>query len=87
MVPKLRREDGCGGGRMICEYQIRSVPYFKPCPVCGKRPKVKYYGVNSGRAYCKPIFGRTHKEVVVNCEQPSKLKWAIAMKWNAEVKP
>ena len=67
------------------EYRIRPAPDFKPCPVCGKKPKVNYYGVNSGWAYCKPMFGRTHKKVVVNYEQPSKLKWAIAMKWNAEI--
>lgn len=69
---------------MVGGNRIRQTPRLKPCPVCGKLPKIKYYGVNSGWAYCKPLFGRKHKEVVVICEQPSKLKWAIATKWNLE---
>lgn len=70
---------------MMEVYQIAQAPDLKPCPVCGKKPKINYYGINSGWVYCKPIFGRKHKEVVVDYAQPSKLKLALVMKWNAEV--
>lgn len=70
---------------MVEVYPIAQVPKIKPCPVCGKKPKIKYYEINAGWVYCKPIFGRKHKEVVVNYAQPSKLKLALVTKWNAEV--
>lgn len=70
---------------MVEGYKIMQAPELRPCPVCGKKPKIKYYGINSGWVYCKLLFGRKHKEVVVNYAQPSKIKLALVLKWNAEV--
>lgn len=58
---------------------------LKPCPICGKMPKIRYIPVNSGFAKCKPIFGKTHLLAVVAYAAPSQLKEAIVEEWNNEV--
>jgi hypothetical protein len=56
---------------------------LKPCPVCGKQPKIKYYGVNYATAECKPLFRRKeHFGVFTGYTQPSKLTETVIELWN-----
>lgn len=58
---------------------------LKPCPICGKKPKIYYWPVNSGWAKCKPFFGKTHLIATVAYATPSQLNEAIVSVWNKEV--
>ena len=58
---------------------------LKPCPFCGKKPKIHYYPVNIGWAVCNPVFRKPHLETGAIFESPSKLKEAIIEEWNKEV--
>lgn len=55
---------------------------LKPCPVCGRKPKIHYYTVNLGWAECKPIFRKPHLMSVVAWAPPSRLEEAIIEAWN-----
>ena len=67
------------------------VNLLKPCPVCGKKPKVKItYGKgNCGclvRIRCKPWWRRTpHISIEVCKAQDTKAKKAALKEWNYEV--
>ena len=58
---------------------------LKPCPFCGRNPKIHYWPVNTGWAKCKPFLGKTHLIAVVAYAPPSQLKEAIISAWNREV--
>ena len=58
---------------------------LKPCPVCGKKPKIHYYPVNTGWAVCKPLFRKPHLKAVVAYAPPSQLNDAIVSAWNRMV--
>ena len=58
---------------------------LKPCPVCGKQPKIKYYGLNYAEAQCKPLFGKAHLTVYTGYYMPTKLVKAVFEEWNEEV--
>ena len=55
---------------------------FIPCPVCGRKPKVTYYGINYAKVECKPLFRKPHRSVFVGYEQPSKLNARAVEEWN-----
>lgn len=54
------------------------------CPICGKKPYIKIYGVNTAYAYCKGHGLHRHKEVsaFVWYEESSKLIETLLNKWN-----
>lgn len=58
---------------------------LKPCPICGRKPKIHYWPVNTGWAKCKPLFGKTHLIATVFYASPSELEDAIILEWNKEV--
>ena len=58
---------------------------LKPCPICGRKPKIHYWPVNTGWAKCKPSLGKTHLIATVFYVNPSKLEEAIILEWNKEV--
>ena len=58
---------------------------LKPCPFCGKKPKIHYYPVNMGWAGCKSIFGKHHLQTKVIFDMPSQLEASIIEAWNKEV--
>ena len=58
---------------------------FNPCPICGRHPKIYYYGVNTAIARCKPFFGKKHLSVNIEYEQPSNLDDKLIKTWNAAV--
>lgn len=58
---------------------------LKPCPICGKMPKIHYYPVNVGWAECKLIFRKPHLTTDAIFENPSQLTEAIIEEWNREV--
>lgn len=54
-----------------------------PCPECGRKPKIKVYGVNYARIECKPAFRRkAHLSVFVGYCQPSQLMGEAVKEWN-----
>lgn len=57
---------------------------FLPCPVCGKKPYVKYYPPHSGWATCSGTLLHPHDVInaYVKWENPSKLIQALADNWN-----
>lgn len=57
---------------------------FFGCPICGKKPYIKSYEINTARAFCKGYGFRRHKKVqaLVGFAQPSKLLKILAEKWN-----
>ena len=60
---------------------IRPVQYVAPCPKCGRKPKIKMFGVCDARVQCKPLFcAKPHLKVwVTNC-YPSQLMDNISKK-------
>lgn len=67
-----------------------------PCPVCGKRPKIRFKNTvspgifpNYIRIRCKPFMEKPHVEVVayVGTEMLYRTDFdKAAIKWNSEVK-
>ena len=56
------------------------------CPVCGRIPKIRTYGVNNAWVECKPWYRRkAHKSSAVVYAQPSELLEKAAREWNALV--
>lgn len=54
-----------------------------PCPVCGKKPKINFHGINYATVECKPWYSRIpHRSVFVGYEQPSKVKAKAVEEWN-----
>ena len=42
-------------------YKLADSDYIKPCPVCGKRPELRYLQEwNVWEISCKPLFRKTH---------------------------
>lgn len=63
-----------------------SMTELKPCPVCGRIPKIRTYGVNNAWVECKPWYRRkAHKATNVLYAQPSKLFEKAIAEWNALV--
>lgn len=59
---------------------------LKPCPVCGRTPKIRTYGVNNAWVECKPWHRRKeHKSSNVVYAQPSELIEKAVKEWNATV--
>lgn len=59
---------------------------LKPCPVCGRTPKIRTYNVNIAWVECKPWYRRkAHKSTDVLYSQPSKLFEEAVAEWNALV--
>ena len=59
---------------------------LKPCPVCGRIPKIRTYGVNNAWVECKPWYRRkAHKSTDVIYDQPSVLIEKAVDEWNALV--
>ena len=57
------------------------------CPVCGRMPKVRTYGVNVAWAECKPWWCRMpHFETPAVYDQPSKLLDTAIDEWNSRVR-
>lgn len=56
---------------------------FFDCPICGKKPYVNIYPVNSGSVYCKGSLFKHHTEIYakVDYAQPSKLYKTLSVKW------
>ncbi|MDD3417902.1 MAG: hypothetical protein PHY47_28585 [Lachnospiraceae bacterium] len=54
------------------------------CPICGKKPFLHIYGVNTAWIECKGYGMHRHKKVSVciQHERPSKLLKEIINKWN-----
>lgn len=61
------------------------MPELKPCPVCGKKPKLHYYSLNLGWAVCKPFLQKPHLETGAIYTWPSELKRTIIAEWNRMV--
>lgn len=57
-----------------------------PCPICGRKPRIHYYPINTGWAECKPVFRKPHLTAVVAFASPSKLTETIIVEWNKAVK-
>lgn len=53
-----------------------------PCPKCGRKPKIKVFGVNYARVECKPLFRKAHLSIFTGYHQPSKLMAEAAKEWN-----
>ena len=59
---------------------------LKPCPVCGRNPKIRTYGVNNAWVECKPWYRRkAHKSSKVIYAQPSELIEKAVKEWNTMV--
>ena len=52
------------------------------CPVCGRYPKIKVYGVNYAKVECKPFLRKSHMFVFTKYEWPSQLMAAAVKAWN-----
>ena len=57
---------------------------FSTCPICGKKPYVRYYPPNYGFAVCSGTVFHPHDliKTYVGWENPSKLIEELANKWN-----
>lgn len=56
-----------------------------PCPVCGRMPYIKAFGVNYARIRCKPWYRRkAHLSVWTKYCQPSQLVEKAIEEWNKE---
>lgn len=56
---------------------------LKPCPVCGRKPKLRTYGVNIAWYECRPWYRlKEHYSGPVVYAQPSKLIEKAAKAWN-----
>ena len=53
-----------------------------PCPKCGRKPKIKVFGVNYARIQCKPMLRKAHLSVYTGYQQPSKLMDEAKKSWN-----
>lgn len=58
---------------------------LKPCPKCGKKPKIRYYPPNAATAECKQLLRKPHLSAYVNYAPPSQLQTAIVDAWNRMV--
>lgn len=59
---------------------------LEPCPICGRKPKLRTYGVNIAWYECKPWYRRkAHKSSSVVYAKPSKLIEKATNVWNASV--
>lgn len=61
----------------------------KPCPVCGKMPKFRYWDFWAAEAKCKPFLRKTHAHVMVSADttrtgRDTRVEDVI-MAWNAKV--
>lgn len=66
-------------------YRDEIVRKTQPCPVCGRLPVLKAYGVNYARMECKPWYRRkAHLSVFVGYHQPSQLVEKAVEAWNRE---
>ena len=55
---------------------------LKPCPKCGRKPKIKVFGVNYARVECKPLLRKVHLSIFTVYHQPSKLIVVAIKDWN-----
>lgn len=60
---------------------------YLDCPICGKPPKVGYWQLNVGKAYCSGRFLKRHRLIEANVEyaSPSQLAHKLSNRWNNEV--
>ena len=62
---------------------------IKPCPVCGKMPKIRYWDHWAAEAKCKPFLRKAHALVIVGVDAtlPSRDTRTedVIMAWNAKV--
>lgn len=59
---------------------------LKPCPICGRKPKIHFFPLHYARIQCKPWYSREpHLKVYTGYCQPSKLMDEAVKAWNAIV--
>jgi len=58
---------------------------LKPCPFCGKMPKIRYFPPNAGLVMCKPIFKKAHLIAEVGFAPASELTETVVEVWNKAV--
>lgn len=59
---------------------------LKPCPICGRKPKLRTYGVNIAWYECKPWYRlKPHKSSDAIYAKPYEVKEEAAKEWNEMV--
>lgn len=54
-----------------------------PCPKCGRKPRIKVYGLNYARIECLSVFRhKEHLSVFVGYHQPGQLIDEAVKAWN-----